>query len=67
VPAEVRLEVSACTFGWFVWLRVRKEVLLAGLGERKILFQLKIYDRLRQATNKPRAGNRFPPTVESEI
>jgi len=31
-------------------LLVREEVLLAGLCERKILFWLKIYDRLRQAT-----------------
>ena len=35
-------------FGWLV----REEVLLAGLCERKILFRLKIYDRLRQATAK---------------
>jgi len=33
-------------------LLVREDVLLAGLCERKILFQLKIYDRLRQATTK---------------
>jgi len=33
-------------------LLVREEVLLAGLCERKILFRLKIYDRLRQATAK---------------
>jgi len=33
-------------------LLVREEVLLAGLCERKILFWLKIYDRLRQATAK---------------
>ena len=37
---------------WFVSLLVREEVLLAGLCERKILFRLKIYDRLRQATAK---------------
>ena len=30
----------------------REEVLLAGLCERKILFRLEIYDRLRQATAK---------------
>ena len=35
-------------FGWLV----HEEVLLAGLCERKILFRLKIYDRLRQATAK---------------
>ena len=35
----------------FDWL-VREEVLLAGLCERKILFRLEIYDRLRQATAK---------------
>ena len=29
---------SACSLGWFVSLLVRKEVLLAGLCERKILF-----------------------------
>jgi len=33
-------------------LLVREEVLLAGLCERKILFRLEIYDRLRQATAK---------------
>jgi len=43
---------AACSVGWFVSLLVREEVLLAGLCERKILFQLKIYDRLRQATTK---------------
>ena len=35
-------------FGWLV----REEVLLVGLCERKILFRLEIYDRLRQATAK---------------
>jgi len=30
----------ACSVGWFVSLLVRKEVLLAGLCERKILFRL---------------------------
>jgi len=43
---------TACSVGWFISLLVRKEVLLAGLCERKILFWLKIYDRLRQATAK---------------
>ena len=43
---------SACSFGWFVSLLVREEVLLADLCERKILFWLEIYDRLRQATAK---------------
>jgi len=33
-------------------LLVREEVLLVGLCERKILFWLKIYDHLRQATVK---------------
>jgi len=42
----------ACSVGWFVSLLVREEVLLADLCERKILFRLKIYDRLRQATAK---------------
>ena len=41
---------AACLFGWFVSLLVRKEVLLAGLCEKKILFQLEIYDHLRQVT-----------------
>ena len=45
-------QLAACSFGWFVSLLVRKEVLLAGLCERKILFRLEIYDRLRQATAK---------------
>ena len=40
------------TVGWFVSLLVRKEVLLASLCERKILFQLEIYGHLRQATAK---------------
>jgi len=43
---------AACSVGWFVLLLVREEVLLAGLCERKILFRLKIYNRLRQATAK---------------
>ena len=43
---------AACSVGWFVSLLVREEVLLAGLCERKILFWLEIYDRLRQATAK---------------
>ena len=42
----------ACSVGGFVSLLVHEEVLLVGLGERKILFRLKIYDRLRQATAK---------------
>jgi len=33
-------------------LLVREKVLLAGLCERKILFRLKIYNRLREATAK---------------
>ena len=43
---------TVCLVGWFVSLLVREEVLLAGLYERKILFRLEIYDRLRQATAK---------------
>ena len=43
---------TACSVGWFVSLLVHEEVLLAGLCERKILFRLKIYDQLRQATAK---------------
>ena len=43
---------TACSVGWFVSLLVREEVLLAGLCERKILFRLKIYHRLRQGTAK---------------
>jgi len=42
-------------------LLVREEVLLADLCERKILFRLKIYDRLRQATDK-RTGCRSQAT-----
>ena len=49
---------NAVLFSWFVSRRVREEVLLAGLCERKILFRLKIYDRLRQATAK-RTGRRI--------
>ena len=37
----------ACSVGWFVSLLVREEILLADLYERKILFRLEIYDRLR--------------------
>jgi len=44
--------LSACSVGWFVSLLVREEVLLVDLCEKKILFRLKIYDRLRQATAK---------------
>ena len=36
----------ACSIGWFVSLLVREEVLLASLCKRKILFWLKIYDRI---------------------
>ena len=43
---------KVCSVGWFVSLLVREEVLLTDLCERKILFQLEIYDRLRQATAK---------------
>ena len=45
-------EDPACLVGWFVSLLVCEEILLAGLCERKILFRLKIYDRLRRATAK---------------
>jgi len=45
-------EAISQSVGWFVSLLVREEVLLADLCERKILFRLKIYDRLRQATAK---------------
>ena len=41
-----------CSVGWFVSLLVREEVLLANLCEKKILFRLEIYDRLRQAIAK---------------
>jgi len=51
-PARKKGNHAACSVGWFVSLLVREEVLLAGLCERKILFRLKIYDRLRQATAK---------------
>ena len=47
-----RVTYSACLVGWFVSLLVHEEVPLTGLCERKIWFQLKIYDRLRQATAK---------------
>ena len=40
---------------------VREEVLLTDLYERKILFQLKIYYRLRQATCKRSAFHRIGP------
>ena len=43
---------NSCSVGWFVLLLVHEEILLAGLCERKILFRLKIYDRLRQTTAK---------------
>ena len=43
---------SARSVSWFVSLLVREKVLLASLCERKILFRLEIYDRLRQATAK---------------
>ena len=46
------MRIDNGTVGWFVLLLVREEVLLAGLCERKILFRLKIYDHLRQATAK---------------
>jgi len=49
---SVRLAGSFRSVGWFVSLLVREEVLLASLCEKKILFRLKIYDRLRQATAK---------------
>jgi len=39
---------SFSMFGWLVrFVAVCEEVLLTGLCERKILFRLKIYDRLR--------------------
>ena len=49
---KARRWIKACSVGWFVSLLVREEVLLVGLCERKILFRLEIYDRLRQATAK---------------
>ena len=43
--------------GWLArFVAAREEVLLAGLCERKILFRLEIYDRLRQATAKRTAA-----------
>ena len=58
-------EGAVPSVGWFVSLLVREEVLLADLGERKILFRLKIYDRLRQATAKQTgwAMERSPASV----
>ena len=44
--------LAVCSVGCFISLLVREEVLLTGLCERKILFQLKIYDSLRHATSK---------------
>ena len=49
---RIPYQYTACSVGWFVSLLVREEVLLASLCERIILFQLKIYDRLQQATAK---------------
>ena len=43
---------TACSVDWFILLLVREEVLLAGLCERKIMFRLKIYDRLQQTIAK---------------
>jgi len=45
-------KLAACSVSWFTSLLVREQVLLIDLCERKILFQLKIYDRLQQATAK---------------
>ena len=45
------MKLAACSVGWFVSLLVHEEVLLAGLCERKILFRLEIYDRLRQGVS----------------
>jgi len=53
---EKKERTAACSVGRFVSLLVREEVLLAGLCERKILFRLEIYDRLRQATAKRTGG-----------
>ena len=53
----MRRELAACSVGWFVSLLVCEEVLLADLCEKKILFRLKIYNRLRQATDKRIALN----------
>ena len=58
-------------FGWLV----REEVLPAGLYERKILFRLKIYDYLRQATAKRiglvgaqiREGKNAVPTLQKRF
>ena len=58
---------SVCSVGWFVSLLVHEEVLLVDLCERKILFQLKIYDRLRQATAKQtglQSSVDLPPNAE---
>jgi len=44
------VRIVAGSFVWFVLLLVREEVLLASLCERKILFRLKIYDRLANRT-----------------
>jgi len=48
-------------------LLVREEVLLAGLCERKILFRLEIYDRLRQATVKRTGCNCLRQTQFTNI
>ena len=57
---------AACSVGWFVSLLVREEVLLTGLCEKKILFRLKIYDRLRQATPKQTDWSLDPLAIETE-
>ena len=49
---QAAVQSSACSVGSFVSSLVREEVLLAGLYERRILFRLEIYDRLREATAK---------------
>ena len=43
----MREYIAALFVHAFVSLLVREEVLLADLSERKILFRLEIYDRLR--------------------
>ena len=41
------LQYIAYSVDWFISLLIHEEVLLVDLCERKILFRLKIYDRLR--------------------
>ena len=62
--SSMRARENLFVFGWTGSLLVREKVLLTNLCERKILFQLEIYNRFTPAEQAARTGTEDTHDVE---